>query len=63
MPPHQIRIVFFDSTANWRQFHIEACRSAVASIRRAKDSDTLDAWLVKLLEADEIEDLGIPVRK
>jgi hypothetical protein len=46
-----------------RKFGKKVTPAMVANIRRTKKLESLDEWLGRILEADALEDVGIPVRK
>jgi len=46
-----------------RKFGKKVTRDIVAGIQRTRDVHTLDDWLGRFVEAEELEDVGILVRK
>jgi hypothetical protein len=46
-----------------RRFGKKVTPAIVATVRKTVDLGTLDEWLVRFVEADAIEDVGIPMRK
>jgi hypothetical protein len=46
-----------------RKFGRKVTPDIVANVRKTKELETLDEWLGRFVEADAIEDVGIPLRR